>query len=193
MAVTTTWLNARLMGLNPVFPDVSMYNYSSRLYFQGESKDDKPIDLASDMMSFDILPLGTGKPVGIKDLVSLRKNEEGFSAVRNAVTECQQRLKSALTAQATQEDARVLCKETINNYRADYGGKSWKVVEFLEKNVVAGTILSIAVGASMIPTAGISAAIGVLVPALLSPAIAKIAISKGNPAGRALTHLQSLL
>lgn len=192
-AVITTWLNARLMGLNPVFPDQDMYDYSSRLYFQGDGDGDKSFALTSDLMSFDILPLGRKKPVSIKELMSLRKNEEGFAAVRSAVETCQQRLKNGLTSQATRKDAQALCRDVMDDYQAEYGGKARQVVNFLNQNVIAATVLSIAIGATMIPTAGISAAIGVFAPALLSPAIANITVNRRNPASRALTQLQAIL
>ena len=190
-SVITAWLNARLMGLNPVFPDKAMYDFSSRLYFRDDS--DQSFDLTSDLMSFDILPLGKGKPVGIKELISLRKNEEGFAAVRSAVMACQHRLKDGLTSQATQRDAQLMCGEVIDDYQAKYGGKARQVVKFLSQNVIAGTVLSIAVAAAMIPTAGLSAAIGVFAPAFLSPAIANIVVNRRNSEMRALTQLQAIL
>jgi hypothetical protein len=192
-AVITAWLNARLMGLNPVFPDQAMYDFSSRLYFRGDGDGDRSFELTSDLMSFDILPLGKKKPVGIKDLVSLRKNEEGFAAVRSAVMTCQQRLKDGLTSQASQKDAQALCRDVMDDYQAEYGGKARQVVSFLNQNVIAGTVFSIVVAATMIPTAGISAAIGVLVPAFLSPAIANIVVNRRNSPSRALTQLQAIL
>jgi hypothetical protein len=192
-AVITAWLNARLMGLNPVFPGRAMYDFGSLLYFRGDEDRDRSFELTSDLMSFDILPLGRKKPVGVKELVSLRKNEEGFAAVRSAVMTCQQRLKDGLTSQATQKDAQVLCRDVMDDYKAEYGGKAGRVVNLLNQNVVAGTVLSLAVSAAMIPTAGISAAIGVLAPALLSPAIANIAVNRRNSASRALTQLQAIL
>ena len=191
--VITTWLNARLMGLNPVFPDQDMYDYSLRLYFRGDDDGDQSFSLTSDLMSFDILPLGRRKPVSIKELMSLRKNEEGFAAVRSAVEACQQRLKNGLTSQATRKDAQALCRDVMDEYQAEYGGKARQVVNFLNQNVIASTVLSLAVGATMIPTAGISAAIGVLAPAFLSPAIANIMVNRRNPASRALTQLQAIL
>jgi hypothetical protein len=192
-AVISAWLNARLLGLNPVFPDQAMYDFGSYLYFRGEGDEDRSFKLTSDLMSFDILPLGKNKPVSIKELMSLRKNEEGFAAVRSTVMTCQQRLKDGLTSQATQEDAQRLCAAVIDDYQATYGGKARQVVRFLSQNIIAGTVLSIAVGAAMIPTAGISAAIGVFAPAFLSPAVANIVVNRRNPEMRALTQLQAIL
>jgi hypothetical protein len=54
-------------------------------------------------------------------------------------------------------------------------------VNFLDHSVVAGTVLSVVVGATMIPTAGISAAIGAFAPAFLSSAIAKIVVKQEQP------------
>jgi hypothetical protein len=192
-AVIHAWLNARLMGLDPVFPDRAMYDLASALYFRDDEVSEEPLGLTSDLISLDILPLGKTKPVTIKDLLSLRKNEEGFAAVRSALTTCQERLQKALTAEATQADARTLCEEVIRDRLSEYGGKTGKVIKMMNENPAVSTALGVAVSVAMLPTAGLGALFGIGVPALLSPALAQLAVKRRNPESRALAQLQAIL
>jgi hypothetical protein len=76
------FVNARLIGLDPVFPSREVFDFASRLYL---AEEDGLGETECDLTSLDIVPLGHKKPLSIKDLVSLRKNEDGFEAVREAV------------------------------------------------------------------------------------------------------------
>lgn len=191
--VILAWLNARLLGLDPMFPNTDMFDFSSRLYFRDTDQDEPPRQLTSDLTSFDVLPLRDERPIGIHDLMSLRKNEAAFAAVRSAVTECQDRLRTSLTSQATESDARSICRDIINERLDQHGGKIGKVVALANDNPVAATTVSITLGAAMLPLASLGAAVGVLAPALMSPTIAKWLLGKKDSESRALARLQALL
>jgi len=153
---------------------------------------DRCKQMTTDLMSFDILPLDEGKSIGVKELLSLRENEKGFLAVRRAVTDCQKQLEDDVKDGANRKNTKTICQAMVERHLDEAGGKPRRVVKFLNANRKASTVASLAMGALMIPTAGISA-IGVVLPALVSPAIADKALEKANPETRALAQLQALL
>lgn len=191
--VILAWLNARLLGLDPMFPNRDMFDFAGTLYFRDTEQDEPPRQLTSDLTSFDVLPLREERPMGINDLMFLRKNEAAFASVRSAVTECQDRLRTGLTSQATESDARSICRDIINERLDQQGGKIGKVVALANDNPVAATTVSITLGAAMLPLASLGAAVGVLAPALMSPTIAKWLLGRRNSESRALARLQALL
>lgn len=191
--VILAWLNARIMGLDPVFPNRAMFDFGNTLYLRDDERDGPPRELTSDLISFDVLPLRRDGAVSIKDLVSLRKNEAGFAAVRNAVTQCQDRLQNGLADGATDEDAKSICGDTISDHLAEHGGTVRRVMNVANDNVAASTVLSVAMAAAMLPAAPLGVAFGLLAPALFSPAIAKWAIDRKDAESRALARLQALL
>ena len=191
--VFLAWLNARIMGLDPVFPNRAMFEYGSDLYLLDEEQNGPPRELTSDLISFDVLPLRREKAVSVKELMSLRKNEAGFAAVRSAVTECQHQLRASLTDGATEEVAKSICRTIISENLAEHRGTVGKVAAFASDNVGATTVLSVAMSAAMLPAAPLGVAFGLLVPALFSPSIAKWATGKKDTESRALARLQALL
>jgi hypothetical protein len=90
-AVIGAWLNAKLLGLDPVFPNKSAFGLASSPYFEGEGG---PTDITSDMVSINILKFGDDKGIRIKDLVKMRRGEDVFVTMRQTVTECKRHLES---------------------------------------------------------------------------------------------------
>jgi hypothetical protein len=177
------------MGLNPVFPSPEMFDYASRLYL---AEEDGPGDLTCDLTSLDIVPLGAETPITIKDLLDLRKNEEGFAAVRRAVVECQTELKSALLSGASRSAARGICKEKFSDQIAGYAGKKGKVLSYVERPIPS-VIFTAAVTAALIPAAAINPMLPLLGGVAATPALARLIQRLFNPELKALTFLQTFL
>src|SRR6185312_6841119 len=80
--VVAAWLNARIMNLDPVFPNRAMSDWAANLYFdQGPGTN----DLTSDLISLDILPFGRHEGIGLDDLWKIRKNDEVFHEIQRVV------------------------------------------------------------------------------------------------------------
>lgn len=187
--VEGAWLNSRLIGLDPVFPNPEMFDFAARLYLANE---DGPGDLTCDLTSLDIVPLGAKKPISIKTLLGLRKNEEGFAAVRSAVVECQTSLKNSLLTGAPRSDAAAICKQRFEDRIAGYAGKKGKVLSFIERPVPS-IFFTAAVTVALIPTAVINPLIPAVGGVAATPGLARIIQRRFNPELRAMTSLKALL
>lgn len=115
--VIGAWLNAKLLGLDPVFPNKSAFGLASTLYFEGEGR---PTDITSDMVSINILKFGDDKESGIKDLVKMRRDEDVFVTMRQTVTECKRYLESTLredvSSQAVAEQTRTFLNDKLKTF-----------------------------------------------------------------------------
>jgi hypothetical protein len=187
--VQGAWLNSRLMGLDPVLPNPEMFDFAARLYLADE---DGPGDLTCDLTSLDIVPLGAKKPISIGTLLSLRKNEEGFAAVRSAVTECQTSLKNSLLTDAPRSAATAICGKLFEDRIAGYEGKKGKVLSFVERPVPS-IAFTAAVTVALIPTAVINPLIPVLGSVAATPGLVRLMQRRFNPELRAMTSLTALL
>jgi hypothetical protein len=54
--VILAWLDAQIMGLDPMFPNRDMFDFGSRLYLQDDERNGPPRELTSDLISIDVLP-----------------------------------------------------------------------------------------------------------------------------------------
>ena len=187
--VEGAWLNSRLMGLDPVFPSPEMFDFAAHLYLAPE---EGPGDLTCDLTSLDIVPLGARKPISIETLLDLRKNEEGFTAVRSAVVECQADLKKSLLTDAPRSAATAICKKLFEDQIAGYAGKKGKVLSFVERPVPS-IVFTAAVTVALIPTAVINPMIPVLGGVAATPGLLRIIQRRFNPELRAMTSLKALL
>jgi hypothetical protein len=187
--VEGAWLNSRLMGLDPVFPNPEMFDFAARLYLAPE---DGPGDLTCDLTSLDIVPLGARKPISLETLLDLRKNEEGFTAVRSAVVECQTELKNSLLTDAPRSAAVAICKKHFEDQIAGYAGKKGKVLSFVERPVPS-IVFTAAVTVALLPTGIINPLIPALGGIAATPGLLHMIQRRFNPELRAMTSLKALL
>ncbi len=187
--VEGAWLNARLLGLDPVFPNRRMFDFASRLYLAG---DEEPGDLTCDLTSLDIVPLGEKKPISVETLLSLRKNEEGFAAVRGAVTDCQASLRDWVVDGVPRSAAAASCRELFDERIAGYAGKKGKVIGFAERPIPS-VVFTAAIAAALIPLAAINPFIPVAAGAAATPGLARLVQRRFNPRLKAMTSLKALL
>ena len=170
--VLGAWLNARLLGLDPVFPNRAMFDWAADLYFE----EDGGRDLTSDLISIDILPFGRTQELGLDQLISLRKNEEVFAQVRETVASCKEFLEEDIGVGSSREGiskaTRAFLDERLDNFERN------SVLRFIEDRPVAGIVVSIAVGAALIPAAP---AISVVAGAVLTPQLALLARRRFDP------------
>lgn len=185
--VIGAWLNGQLLGLNPVFPNRPMFDLAADLYFSG---DQGPDELTVDLMSIDILPFGRDRDLGLKDLLSLRKNEETFLEVRSAVLACQSFLEEEVGHGAKPAGLSAACRDLLRERLDSRERKSF--LKFVSDHPIAGTgiAVSVAVGATFLPLAP---AVGAAAAALASPELALRARRRLDPKRRAIGRLQALL
>jgi hypothetical protein len=186
----TAWLNARILDLDPVFPNATMSDWASNLYFE-----DGPdsLDVTSDLISVSVLPFGGTEGIGLDDLLSMRKNERVFAEVRHIVAGCKAHLEANIDITATRETTTALCKIYLQDKLAEHERKSvLRVLKYADEKPAAGIVVSLAVGAVLAVAAGPAAA-GVIAGALLTPQVARAVQRKVDPTQRAFGHLQALL
>jgi hypothetical protein len=190
-AVIRAWLNARLVGQSPVFPHRRMYDFASRLYLKATGDEPDETSLVSDLMTFRVLPIGDGsKPVDIATVTKLRENEEAFTAVKLAVQYCQDRLTNALKESASRKDATAICEQVFQDHLNATEGHAHHILQYLQDNKPAATVLSLAAGVALLPVAPV---IGAFVPALVSAANVQAVLDLFNRNRKAIKQLQLLL
>src|SRR5262249_31748528 len=76
--VLVPWLNARLLGLDPVYLTDAMARIGGTLSFD----DDAATSPASDLLSVSILPFGGAGEIDLDTLWTMRRNDSVFAHVR---------------------------------------------------------------------------------------------------------------
>jgi hypothetical protein len=183
------WINAKLMGLDSVYPSRRIFDFASRLYLAEENG---PGDVTCDLTSLDIVPLGHARSISIKDLVSLRKNEEGFTAVREAVLACQAMLRQPVESGADATLAIGGCKELFDERIATHTGPVGRVLRRAEVPA-PNTAITLAVGVALIPTVAISPFLAPVAGVVLAPTVVSKLAQRFNAPVRALTSAKALL
>ncbi|QUJ77743.1 hypothetical protein KDD17_07300 [Sulfitobacter albidus] len=176
------WLNARLLGLDPVFPDIETQVWASRIRHLTEDQN----SLVSDLVSIEILPL-SHKQLSISELIKLRRNEEVFSHVRSALSDGKTYLAENIREDASQE----FVDETFRTFlRNSIEEPKWlKHLKYLDNSIVGGSVFSVSIGAACLLA---NPLVGLIAPAALSPKLAIEAEKRMNPRTRAITRLNSL-
>jgi hypothetical protein len=188
-AVIGAWLNARMLGLDPVFPNRAMFDVASGFYFAGERS---ARDLTSDLISMDILPFGRADGISLKDLLKIRKNEEVFAHVREATGACKNYLNNNIPEGATRDALTKTSREFLKDQLAGYERKS--VVRFVDEHPVAGMAYTFAFGVAFLPAGAlIPPAIPLIAAAVLTPQIALLARRRFSRKSRAISLLLALL
>jgi hypothetical protein len=183
--VVAAWLNARIMNLDPVFPNRAMSDWAANLYFdQGPGTN----DLTSDLISLDILPFGRHEGIGLGDLWKIRKNDEVFHEIQRVAAACKQYIETNLGPGATAEGVTATVKTFLRDELATYERKS--ILRFIDEQPVAGIGVSLAIGAALLPLAPV---VGLIVGALATPQLASVVQRRFDSKRRAFGHLQALL
>lgn len=181
----TAWLNSRLLNLDPVFPNKTMSDWATGIHFQ---EDSEAADVTTDMISIQMLPFGSAKGIGLKDLHKMRKDEEVFSAVKGVVLRCKDYIEENIGPSSSKQVFTDTCKTLLHDELAEYERKS--VLKILDENMAAAFLYSVAIGAAffLAPPAW-----SILAPAVLTPKVAREIQKRFDPKRRAYSHLQALL
>ena len=183
--VLSTWLNSRLLRLDPVFPSREMFDFASQLYFADEIATS---DFTSDLISVNILPFGDQSDFSLQDLISMRKNEEVFTEIKNVTGACKEYIETNLGAGTTQKGISDACKTFLRDHLDSYDRKS--VLRIIDEHPVAGFAYAIALSAMFAST---PFAIVTIAGALLTPQLFRIVEKNIDPKRRAVGRLQMLL
>jgi hypothetical protein len=186
--VLGAWLNSRLLGLDPVFPNRTMFDWAADLYFDEGLG---PTALTSDLISIDILPFGRAEGVGLDDLVKIRKDHDVFNNIREAVVACKEFLEKDIGAGSTRDGVSKSCRAFLDEQLDQCERK--KLLRFIEDKPVAGVAFSIAIGAALLPVAPVAPALAVIGGAVLTPKLGLLAERRLDPKRRAIGQLQALL
>jgi len=179
------WLNARIMNLDPVFPNRTISDWAANLYF-----DEGPEvnDVTSDLISLDILPFGEPEGIGLDELWKMRKNDEVFHEIQRVAAACKQYIETNLGPGTTRQGVTATCKTFLQDELARYEGKS--ILKFIDERPAAGIGVSLAIGAALLP---VTPVVGLIVGALATPQLALIVQRRFDSKRRAFGHLQALL
>lgn len=181
--VLVPWLNARLLGLDPVYLTDSMARIGGTLSFDGAAASSPP----GDLLSVSILPFGGAGEINLDTLWEMRRNESVFAQVRILTAECKKYLEDNLGQGSTPKAARALSKEFLQDHIASI--PSQKVIAFAEKPYV-----SLVWRASLaIATHGTSEIVGPLASAVLDTSVGKAVHSRLSPRHRAIAYLNAAL
>jgi hypothetical protein len=178
------WLNARLLGLDPVFADEKTWRWASDIKFREETVG----QVTTDLMSIDILPLGSRKGLSVDDIVSMRRDEEVFRHIRDTLVGCREYVSENVAEDAGREFVSKTCRQYIKD-NLDPAGR-FRMIKFLDNNLFAGTALSIAVGMAFMVA---NPWVGLAVPAALTPKAFLYFEGKFDPRLRAAVKLEALL
>ena len=183
-AATYAWLNARLLGLDPVFADEGTWRWASGIKFRSEPI----VEKTSDLMSIDILPLGNMSELSIDAIYEMRKNEQVFSHIRHTLNGCKDYIGTQIKDDADDEFVQKSCREYVRD-QLDPEARL-KHLKFLDNSLLGSSIFSVAVGAAFM---GANPWLGLLVPAALTPKVFLAAEGQLNPRIRAKARLDALL
>jgi hypothetical protein len=177
------WLNARLLGLDPVFPDEATCTWAAGI----KSRNQDTVSVVSDLISIEILPLSNDK-ISISELYKIRKNEEVFSHVRNTLSGCKTYLNENVKEDASPDFINAAFRGYLNDAIDD---PQWlKRVKYLDNSVIGGSVLSVSLGTACLLA---NPLVGLLAPVALSPKLVVEAEKRMNSKTRAISRINALL
>lgn len=177
------WLNARLLGLDPVYLTDAMARIGGTLSFDG----DTPWSPPNDLLSVNILPFGGAGEIDLDTLWKMRRNESVFAHVRLLTAKCKEHLEDNLGQGATLTAANALSRQFLQDHLASL--RTQKVISFAEKPSVS---LVWRIGLAL-ATAGTSEIVGLVASAVLDTSVGKAALSRLSPERRAIAYLNATL
>ncbi|MEW8561259.1 MAG: hypothetical protein AB2541_04110 [Candidatus Thiodiazotropha sp.] len=181
--VLVPWLNARLLGLDPVYLTDAMARIGATLNFDGDAAASPP----SDLLSVNILPFGGAGEIDLDTLWEMRRNESVFANVRRLTAQCKEHLEDNLGQGATPKAANALSRQFLQDHLASL--RSQKVISLAEKPAVSlawRTTLAVA-------TLGTSEIIGAVASVVLDSSVGEAALSRLSPERRAIAYLNAAL
>lgn len=183
-AAVAGWIDARLLGFDPVYANEKTWRWASGIRFRDETK----MQATSDLMSIDIIPLRGDKGLSLKDVMSMRKGEKVFKHVRDTLIGCKDHLRDNVSENATSEFVRKTCREFIRDTLDPR--EKYKTIKFLDNDLVAASALSVGVGALFLTA---NPLIALAAGALLTPKVFLKAAGALDPEIRAAVRLEALL
>ncbi|HBH81805.1 MAG TPA: hypothetical protein DDY39_18420, partial [Nitrospira sp.] len=112
--VFVPWLNARLLGLDPVYLTDAMARIGGTLSFDGDAATSPP----SDLLSVNILPFGGAGEIDLDTLWEMRRNESVFAHVRLLTAQCKKQLEDNLGQGSTPKAATALSRQFLQDHLA---------------------------------------------------------------------------
>jgi hypothetical protein len=187
----TAWLNGRILGLDPVFPTRKMSDWAARLYFNDGPE---TADLSSDLFTIQLLPFGETKGLSLDQLWKMRKTEEVFTAVQRIVAECKEYIRKEVGTQSTKKAVSDACETFLRDHLEKFEKTSvLKFLKFADEKPAVGIVLSMAIGAALLPASPVIAAIATVITPFVTPAVARAVQNRFSPTRQAYGHLQALL
>jgi hypothetical protein len=181
--VLVPWLNARLLGMDPVYLTDAMARIGGTLSFDGHAPEAPP----NDLLSVSILPFGGADEIDLDTLWQMRRNESVFAHVRSLTAQCKKHLEDNLGQGATPTAANALSRQFLQDHLASL--PTQKVISFAEKPAVS---LVWRIGLA-VATAGTSEVVGLLASAALDSSVGKAALSRLSPERRAIAYINATL
>jgi hypothetical protein len=181
--VLVPWLNARLLGLDPVYLTDAMARVGGTLSFDGDAIASAP----GDLLSVSILPFGGADEIDLDTLWKIRRNESVFAHVRSLTAQCKKHLEDNLGQGATPTAANALGKQFLQDHLASL--PTQKVIAFAEKpsvSLVWRVTLAVA-------SLGTSEVLGAAASVILDSSVGKAALSRMSPERRAIAYLNAAL
>jgi len=181
--VIVPWLNARLLGLDPIYLTDAMARIGATLSFDGETATSTVLDL----LSVSILPFGGPDELDLDTLWKMRSNESVFAHVRLLTAQCKEELENNVGQGATPKAAAALSRQFLQDHIASLPAQ--KIISFAENPSIAlvwRTALAVA-------TLGTSEIVGLLASAVLDSSVGKAALSRLSPERRAVAYLNAVL
>ena len=180
------WLNARLLGLSPVFPTRTMFDWARGLHFVDEAA----AEVMTNLVTIQWLPFGHRGGLDVRGLAELRADEEVFRHVREAIGQCLRYAEATVNPDTNPELVADGCKQRLHDALEKYERKS--VLRILEEHPVAAAGFAIAMGAAFF-LAHVPPVPSILIPSLLTPQFARIVEKHFDPRRRAYRRLHALL
>lgn len=186
-AIVKSWVDARLLGLDPVFANQQAWQWASGI----RPLNDVTLQATSDLMSIDILPLARDKGLSLNDIVKLRKNDEVFTHIRTTLIGCKDHVRQELSDSATPEFITRVCREYVRDTLDPR--ERFKTIKLLDNNTLAATAFSAGVGALLLTLPGLAPLAGVALGAAITPKVFLELAGKADPKIRAAVRLEALL
>ena len=135
------WIDAWLLGFDPVYVNKKTWRWASGIRFHDEPK----MQATSDLISIDIVPLRGDKSLSLNDIVSMRKEETAFTHLRDTLIACKNHLYDNVSESASTESVRNTCREFIRDNLDPH--EKYTAIQLLDDDLVATSALSVGVGA----------------------------------------------
>lgn len=142
----------------------------------------------SDLMSIDTIPLGGDNDLSLKDITSMRKNEEVFTHVRDTLLGCKEYLRENVSETATDEYIKKTCRTYVRDTLDP--PEKFKNIKFLDNDLVGASALTVGFGALFLSA---NPFIALAAGALLTPKVFLKVAGAADKKLRAAVRIEALL